>query len=50
MFLNRLNQTLTRFGIYELVKRAVAQAGTKLPILKNNRIGPHSIRHVRGQS
>ena len=45
MFLNRFNQPLTRFGIYELVKRAVAQAGTKLPILKNKRINPHSIRH-----
>jgi len=45
VFLNRLNQPLTRFGIYELVQRAVAQADTKLPILKNKRISPHSIRH-----
>jgi site-specific recombinase XerD len=46
VFLNRLNQPLTRFGIYELVQRAVAQASTKLPILKIKRISPHSIRHT----
>jgi integrase/recombinase XerD len=46
VFLNRLDQPLTRFGIYELVQRAVAEASTKLPTLKDKRISPHSIRHT----
>jgi integrase/recombinase XerD len=45
-FLNRLGQPLTRFGIYELVQRVVAQASAKVPSLEGKRIGPHSIRHT----
>jgi site-specific recombinase XerD len=45
VFLNRLGQPLTRFGIYTLVRRAVRQASTKNPSLKAKHISPHTIRH-----
>lgn len=45
VFLNRLNQPLTRFGIYSLVSRAVAQACKALPSLAAKRISPHCLRH-----
>ena len=45
VFLNRLGQPLTRFGIYTLVRRAVSQASTTRPSLKAKRISPHTVRH-----
>jgi integrase/recombinase XerD len=45
VFLNRLDQPLTRFGIYSLVRRAVARAGQALPSLAAKRISPHCLRH-----
>lgn len=45
VFLNRLGQPLTRFGIYGLVRRVVAQAAETLPSLAAKRISPHCIRH-----
>jgi integrase/recombinase XerD len=46
VFLNRLNQPLTRYGIYGLVKRVVKQASLSLPSLKVKRISPHCLRHT----
>jgi integrase/recombinase XerD len=46
VFLNRLGQPLTRFGIYNLVQRTVAHASAKVPSLKEKRISPHSVRHT----
>lgn len=46
VFLNRLGQPLTRFGIYNLVNRAVVQARLRLPSLGEKRISPHCIRHT----
>jgi integrase/recombinase XerD len=46
VFLNRLDQPLTRFGIYSLVRRAVEQATKTLPSLANKRISPHCLRHT----
>lgn len=46
VFLNRLHQPLTRFGIYSLVRRAVAQAINTLPSLSAKRISPHCLRHA----
>jgi integrase/recombinase XerD len=46
VFLNRFGAPLTRFGIYDLVERAVAQASENIPSLKKKRISPHSIRHT----
>jgi site-specific recombinase XerD len=45
-FLNNRGQPLTRFGIYNLVRRAVEQASTTVPSLKSKRLGPHSVRHT----
>jgi integrase/recombinase XerD len=45
VFLNRLGQPLTRFGIYSLVRRAVKQASTAMPSLEAKRISPHTVRH-----
>ena len=45
VFLNRLDEPLTRFGIYSLVRRAVDQASRTLPSIATKRISPHCIRH-----
>ena len=45
VFLNRLDRPLTRFGIYGLVRRAVARARQALPSLAAKRISPHCLRH-----
>jgi site-specific recombinase XerD len=46
VFLNRLNQPLTRFGIYAVVRRTVAQASQTLPSLVAKTISPHCLRHT----
>jgi integrase/recombinase XerD len=46
VFLNRLKQPLTRFGIYALVRRAVTEAARDVPSLKTKRVSPHCIRHA----
>jgi site-specific recombinase XerD len=46
VFRNRLGRPLTRFGIYQLVRRAVAAASRQLPSLGQKRISPHSLRHT----
>jgi integrase/recombinase XerD len=45
VFLNRLDEPLTRFGIYSLVRRAVSQASRTLPTLAAKRISSHCLRH-----
>jgi integrase/recombinase XerD len=46
VFLNNRGQPLTRFGIFNLVRRAVERASATTPSLKAKRIGPHSVRHT----
>ena len=46
VFRNRLGRPLTRFGIYQLVRRAVAEARRQFPSLGQKRISPHSLRHT----
>jgi integrase/recombinase XerD len=46
VFLNRLGQPLTRFGIYALVRRAVTKAALTTPSLGKKRVSPHCIRHA----
>src|SRR5204863_9936464 len=46
VFLNNRGQPLTRFGIYNLVRRIVAQASLTMPSLKAKPISPHSVRHT----
>jgi site-specific recombinase XerD len=45
VFLNRLDQPLTRFGIYNLVRRTARLASQALPLLAAKRISPHCVRH-----
>jgi site-specific recombinase XerD len=46
VFLNRRGQPLTRFGIYQLVRRTVAQARQSIPSLSTKRVSPHTLRHT----
>jgi len=46
VFLNRRREGMTRFGIYALVKRCVAQAARQVPSLGTKRVSPHVIRHT----
>jgi integrase/recombinase XerD len=45
VFLNRLDQPLTRFGLYNLVHRIAIRASQTLPSLAAKRVSPHCIRH-----
>ncbi|MGH2406099.1 MAG: tyrosine-type recombinase/integrase [bacterium] len=46
VFLNRRGQPLTRFGIYQLVRRTAAQARQTSPSLTTKRVSPHTLRHT----
>ncbi len=46
VFLNRCKQPLTRFGIYNTVKRCVKKIMPLFPSLKQKRVSPHTIRHT----
>lgn len=46
VFLNNRGQPITRFGICNLVRRAVEQARGTTPSLKAKRVGPHCVRHT----
>lgn len=46
VFLNRLGQQITRFGVYEMVRRYALALEQQAPELKRKRISPHTIRHT----
>lgn len=46
LFLNRQGKQITRFGIFELVKRYAAAAGSRMAGLRLKRVSPHTIRHT----
>jgi site-specific recombinase XerD len=46
VFLNRRREGITRFGIYDLVKRCAAQAAHRVPSIASKRVSPHVIRHT----
>jgi len=46
VFLNRVNQPLTRFGIHRLVTQYAKLASKTLPSLATKRVSPHTIRHT----
>lgn len=46
VFLNRIKQPLTRFGIHRLVTRYAGLASNVVPSLATKRVSPHSIRHT----
>lgn len=46
VFINRLGQQITRFGIYEMVTRYGKILEERMPAVKDKRISPHTIRHT----
>lgn len=46
LFLNRLGQPITRFGIYEMVTRYSHKIEKIVPSIKSKRASPHTIRHT----
>jgi site-specific recombinase XerD len=46
LFLNRIGQPITRFGIYEMVTRYAHVVEHVMPSIKNKRVSPHTIRHT----
>jgi site-specific recombinase XerD len=46
VFINRLGQPITRFGIHTLVERYADRAATRMPSLKTKRVSPHVLRHT----
>jgi Site-specific recombinase XerD len=46
LFLNRLGQPITRFGIYEMVTRHAQAIEIMMPSIKNKRVSPHTLRHT----
>ncbi len=48
VFLNRLGQPITRFGIHQLVKRYVQRIAQDRPLLLAKKVSPHVIRHTAG--
>ena len=46
VFLNRFYQPITRFGIYNLVKKYIEKLTIQMPSLTKKRISPHVIRHT----
>ena len=45
VFLNRRCEPITRFGVYDLVKRHAARAAQRVPSIAAKRVSPHVIRH-----
>lgn len=46
VFLNRLKQPITRFGIHAMVKRYAKQVAKQLPLIEKKQVSPHTIRHT----
>jgi len=46
VFLNRRGESMTRFGIYEIVERHARRAAQRVSSLANKRVSPHTIRHT----
>lgn len=46
VFSNRLNNPLTRFGVYEIVRKYAIAISAEHPQVLNKRLTPHTIRHT----
>ncbi len=46
VFCNRFGGQITRFGVYEMVRRYAEILESQFPELKQKRISPHTIRHT----
>ncbi len=45
VFLNRYGRPITRFGVYDLVKRHAQRVSRGIPSLATKAVSPHTIRH-----
>jgi len=46
IFLNRMGKPLSRFGIWNIIKKHKAKAAAGSPSLKSKKVTPHTIRHT----
>lgn len=46
LFVNRQGNSMTRFGIYELVAKYARKAAIQFPSIREKRPSPHTIRHT----
>ncbi len=46
VFLNRRQEPITRYGIYEVVKRYAKRAALSMPSITVKQVSPHTIRHT----
>lgn len=46
VFLNRRHVPITRYGIYDVVKRYARRAAVKMPSIAAKQVSPHIIRHT----
>ena len=46
IFLNRMGRPLSRFGIWNIIKKYKLKAALNVPSLKNKKVTPHTIRHT----
>ena len=46
VFLNRCKQPLTRFGVYNMVRRYTKEIVKTIPSISQKRVSPHTIRHT----
>jgi integrase/recombinase XerD len=46
LFLNRLKQPITRFGIHAIIKRYTKKVANEFPKIKEKKVSPHTIRHT----
>lgn len=46
LFLNQRGQPITRFGIYNIVRRHAGSAAKRINSINGKRVGPHTIRHT----
>ena len=46
VFINRLGQPMTRFGVYEMVTRHASKLAKTMPSVNDKRVSPHTVRHT----
>lgn len=46
VFINRLQNPITRFGVYEMVTRHAQKLAESMPSITGKRVTPHTIRHT----
>jgi len=46
IFLNRMGQPLSRFGILNIIKKHKYEAALRVPSLRRKKVTPHTIRHT----